>query len=266
MTALRFVSQALYQSDVLIAGRLLPQEAVGVYSVAFQLASVPMHKIMDIVNQVAFPTVARLQGELWRLRGRLLDASRLLTFVSVPVAWGISAVAPEFVRLAFGERWTAVVFPLEVVSLVVPLRMLSSMLHMSVTALGRVKADLQNMLLTAAVLLPAFLVGTQWGVNGLASAWLVATPIIFVLNFPRVGKTFRLTFADVGVAVWAPVAAGAAMYATVTATRSAFAAAEDLFRLPILIAVGAATYLALVSMLDRRIWRDIKRMASALRD
>ena len=157
-------------------------------------------------------------------------------------------------------------FPLQILSLVVPLRMLSAMLHMSVTALGKLTADLQNTILTAAVLLPAFIVGTQWGINGLASAWLVATPIIFVFTFPRVGKALRLTFADVGVAVWAPVAAGVAMYATVTATRSVFAAAEDLSRLPILIAVGAGTYLALISMLDRRIWRDVSRMASALRD
>ena len=258
--------QAITQSDVLIAGRLLTQEAVGAYAVAFQVATMPMKHIMGVVNQVAFSTVARLQGELPRLRARLLDASRLLTFVSVPTAWGISAVAPEFVRLAFGERWAGVVFPLQVVSLVAPLRMLSTMLHMSVTALGKLTADLQNTILTAAVLLPAFLIGTQWGINGLASAWLVATPIIFVFAFPRVGKALRLTFADVGVAVWAPVAAGGAMYATVTATRSVFAAAEDVSRLPILIAVGAGTYLALISMLDRRIWRDVSRMASALRD
>ena len=87
-TANRLAWQVLSQSDVLIVGRLLTKEAVGVYSVAVQLATLPMHKIMDVVNQVTFSTVARLQGELPRLRERLLDASRLLTFLSVPVAWG----------------------------------------------------------------------------------------------------------------------------------------------------------------------------------
>ena len=127
-------------------------------------------------------------------------------------------------------------------------------------------ASVQNTIVTAAVLLPAFVIGTQWGVNGLASAWLVGMPIIYMLCFPRLGKALGLTLADLGAAVWAPVTAGGAMYATVTASRSVFAVVEDLFRLPILIAVGAATYLALVPMLDRRIWRDVRRMASALRD
>ena len=266
LTANVLAWQTISQSDMLIAGRLLTQEAVGAYAVAFQLATLPMKKIMGIVNQVAFPTVARLQGELPRLRARLLDASRLLTFVSVPAAWGISAVAPEFVRLAFGERWAGVVFPLQVVSLVVPFRMLDSMLYHAVLGLGKLTVNVQNTIVTAAVLLPAFLIGTQWGINGLASAWLLGLPIIYMLCFPTVMKALGLTFADVGVAVWAPLAAGGAMYATVMATRLVFAAAEDLFRLPVLIAVGAGTYLAVVLMLDRRIWRDVRRMTSSLRD
>ena len=265
LTGSRLVWHLVSQSDVLIAGKLLTQEAVGIYSVAFHLATLPMQKIMTIVNQVAFPTVARLQGDLERLRERLLDAVRLLTFVSVPTAWGISAVAPEFVRLALGERWAGVVLPLQLLSLIVPLRMLSAMLFTSAAALGKVAADLQNTVVSVVVLLPAFFIGTQWGVNGLASAWLVAMPIVFTLNFPRVGKVLGLRIADIAASVWAPVAAGAAMYAVVAATRSTLVGMTDLYRLPVLIAVGAATYLGLVWLLDRRFWRDVKRTALALK-
>ena len=123
---------------------------------------------MGIVNQVAFPTVARLQGELPRLRARLLDASRLLTFVSVPMAWGISAVAPEFVRLAFGERWTGVVFPLQVVSLVGALEDARQHTLPCDTRAGQAEGQRAEHDPVSAVLLPAFLIGTQWGINGLA--------------------------------------------------------------------------------------------------
>ena len=220
---------------------------------------------MGIVNHVAFPAVARLQGELPRLRARLLDASRLLTFVSVPTAWGISAVAPEFVRLAFGERWAAVVFPLQVVSLVVPFRMLDSMLFHAVLGLGKLTANVQTTIVTAAVLFPAFLIGTQWGVNGLASAWLVGLPIIYMLSFPRLGKALGLTFADVGVAVWAPwrragdVRHGDGDSLRVRGSRGPLPVTD-----PHRSGCGHVPFL--VSMLDRRIWRDVKRMASALRD
>ena len=42
--------------------------------------------------------------------------------------------------------------------------------------LGRTTADLQNTLVSAAVLLPAFLISTRCGIDGLASVWIVAPP------------------------------------------------------------------------------------------
>ena len=132
--------------------------------------------------------------------------------------------------------------------------------------LGGTTADLQNTLVSAAVLLPAFLISTRCGINRLASVWLVATPVILMLNFPRIGNVLGLRFADVALAVWAPVVAGGAMYALVTVTRATLGEAADLYRLPLLIAVGAATYFGVASACDHRIWRDVKRTTSALRD
>jgi teichuronic acid exporter len=266
LTASRLAWQIVSQSDVLIAGRFMTQEAVGIYSVAFHLAALPMQKIMSIVNQIAFPAFARLQGDLPRLRAGVLDASRLLTFVSVPAAWGMSAIAPEFVRLAFGEKWEAVVFPLQVLSLIVPLRMLSAMLITSVAALGRVAENLQYTFVGAVVLIPGFLIGMQWGVSGLACAWLVGTPVISIITLPRIGNVLGLRVANIVSSVWAPVTAGAAMYGVVMGTRALLVEVEDLYRLPTLMTVGAATYLGLVSLFDRRISRDLKRIFSALRD
>src|SRR5262249_33733739 len=54
-SASRFAWQLTYQADVLIAGRLLTQDAVGLYSVAVQLANLPLQKAMSVLNQVAFP-------------------------------------------------------------------------------------------------------------------------------------------------------------------------------------------------------------------
>src|SRR5262245_39715303 len=73
VTASRLLWQVTYQTDTLIAGRTLSSEAIGLYSVSMHLATLPMMKAMSIVNQVAFPAVARLQDEPARLRQRLLD-------------------------------------------------------------------------------------------------------------------------------------------------------------------------------------------------
>jgi O-antigen/teichoic acid export membrane protein len=265
LTVGRLAWQVINQLDILIAGRVLAQDAVGVYSVSLHLATLPMQKIMSVVNQVAFPTVARLQTELPRLRGRLLEASRILTFVSVPLLWGLSSIAPEFVNIILGDKWQAAVYPLQIIGLTIPLRMLSAVLWTAATALGQAKLYLLNTALAAAILSAAFLVGVQWGVDGLASSWLVTVPCVFAVNFPRLSKALGITFGAVVASVYAPLTAGAAMFGAVAMTRSLTSSLDDLQRSAVLILVGAATYLALIAVLDRRVWVDFKRLMSALK-
>jgi teichuronic acid exporter len=257
--------QLAHQFDVIFAGRALNQDAVGLYAVVMQLASLPMQKAMAIVNQVAFPAISRLQDEMPRLRTRLFEAIRLLFFVTVPVLWGVSAVADEVVDLLLDERWAAARFPLQMASLIVPLRMLSAVLSTAVAGVGCADIDLRNSVITFIVFPLAFAVGVQSGVDGLAASWVVAVPIVFALNWRRTRAVLDLDLATLVGAARGPVLAGAVMYAAVWGTHLAI---EDLslwIRLPVLIALGAAVYLSLVTVFDRGVWHDMRRFASALR-
>jgi len=249
--------QVVYQSDVLIGARRLGVADIGTYSVALQLATLPMQKMMGVLNQVALPVVARLQDERERLRQRLLEGTRLMTAFSVPVLWGISAIAPELVGVVLGEKWAKAGFPLQIISLVVPFRMISGTFATAGLGIGRAGLDFRNNVVTAIVLPAAFYVGTSWGVNGLAASWLVAIPIILALNFPRVATALSIRMRDVGSVVWRPVAAGFAMYLTVTGGREILAGLSEPVRLPPLIGVGGIVYIGSLHMLDRRIIRDI---------
>ena len=150
VTASRVMWQLVYQADVLIAGRYLPSAAVGLYAVSVHVATLPMQKIMGIVNQVAFPAVASLQAELPRLRSGLLAASRLLTFASV----GVSGGSPAWPRssCACGRQWHDAIYPLQVICLVVPLRMLSAIFSTPTIGLGRAGLDLRNSVVNVVVL------------------------------------------------------------------------------------------------------------------
>jgi O-antigen/teichoic acid export membrane protein len=265
VTVSRVLWQLAHQFDVMIAGRVLTQEAVGVYVVALQLANIPVQKAMSVVNQVAFSTISRLQGELPRLRTRLLEAIRLLFFVGIPILWGVSSVAPEFVEVLLGERWLAAVFPLQVASIIAPLRMLSAVLSTAIAGVGRADLDLRNTLVVFVIFPVAFVCGVHWNVDGLAAAWVAAVPITFAINWPRTWRTLGIDLHSIFSASRAPVIAGLAMYATVWAGRLAMNDQSALVRFPILAAAGAAVYLALVSILDRTVWTDLRRLLSALR-
>jgi O-antigen/teichoic acid export membrane protein len=229
------------------------------------LATLPMNKAMGVVNQVAFPAVARLQDELPRLRARLLESLRLLAFIAIPALWGISAVAPEFIDVVLGEKWRAATLALQLVSLAAPLRMLAAVLATALAAIGRADVELRNTAVSAAILPLSFAIAVQWDVNGLAASWLVAVPLACAINFPRTSSALGLPLAQILAASRAPILAGSIMYFSVSVVRMLLQDYEELTRLPILVLVGGAAYLSSVMLLDRAIWTDVRRVAAALR-
>jgi teichuronic acid exporter len=265
MTAGRMLWQFTFQADVLIAGRFLTSQAVGLYSVALHLATLPMNKAMGILNQVAFSAVARLQEDLPRMRERLLDALRLLALAAIPALWGVCAVAPEFVDVALGDAWHPAIFALQIVSLFTPVRMIGAVFSTALAGIGRADLDLRNMAINAVVLPAAFLVGVQWGVDGLAASWAIAVPIASALNFPRTLGSLGIHLSQVWAAVRVPFAAGVIMLACVAGLRMALLDHGELVRLPLLVAFGAASYLGSVHLLDRSIWIDARRLVAAVR-
>jgi teichuronic acid exporter len=264
VTAARFLWQLTYQLDTLIAARFLTGQAVGLYSVSMHLATLPVSKTMAIVNQVAFPAVARLQNELPRMRARLLEALRLLAFVAIPALWGLSATAHEFVDVVLGARWHEASLPLALVSLIAPARMLMALFATAASAIGRADLDVRNTLVGALILPVAFLIGVQGNLNGLATSWLAGIPIILALTLPRTSSALGLSLRNVLAAVRGPLIGGVVMYGAVFAMRTTIIDLEEIVRLPLLIVAGAVTYLLVVALADRAIWGDLRRLAAAL--
>jgi O-antigen/teichoic acid export membrane protein len=265
ITAVRLITQIVYQSDIFIAGLLLSQQALGLYSVSAHLATLPMQKIMSVINQVAFPAVARLQHDRERLRLRMIESTRLLVVFSLPALWGMSAVAPEFVASIMGPNWAGAVFPLQAVCLVVPMRMLNMIYTTAALGVGDLRVNVGNAMTSAIVLPLSFYIGGHWGVDGLALAWVVAIPFVFLFRLPRMLRIVDIRLTDMVASLRAPVLAGAIMYAAVSLGRLPCETLTPVARLAPLIILGAAAYVGTVLLLDRRIVPDVLRVVRGMR-
>lgn len=260
LTSARLVWQVASQVDILIAGRFLGSGALGIYSVALNLASMPLQKIMAIVNQVAFAAVARVQEDPARLRRDLLKALRLIASAGVPIAWGLGCVAPEFVRLAFGPKWSGVSVPLQILCLLVPARMLGTLLITAAAAKGKASMEVRNTMISILVLPPAFLVGVHWGVPGLACGWVVGITICYVLLMPRVSLIIGVDLRSVARVVLPSALAGLVMCAVVLAARALVSLPSPAAQLLFLTTSGALSYLLAVSVMDPSIWKDCRML------
>lgn len=92
--------------DNLLVAHYFGAGPTGMYNLAYNLADVPAIHIGEQVGDVLLPSFARLEPERRALA--LPNSVRLLGLVVFPMAVGLGAVAPTFVRLAFDAKWQPV--------------------------------------------------------------------------------------------------------------------------------------------------------------
>ena len=256
----------IVQSDVMIGSGFLSTTQIGQYAIALQLATLPSSKVMGTVNQIVLPVVARRQDDLPRVRAAVLKAVGLMALIAFPVLWGISAVAPEMVRVLLGQKWLPAVPALIILPLIVPMRMINGILLTTSLALGNRRLDLRNAIINIVVLPSGFYIGAHFGLIGLCLAWLIAVPIAHSFTVPAVVRFIGIRARELLAECAAPAIAGLLMYAAVSALRVALG---GLSPAPLLIALslaGALVYIGVMMLISQRhvrAARDFMRILTA---
>lgn len=246
---LYFVSE---QADYFIIGKVLGKDALGYYNVAYQLAAMPMQRTSGILNRVALPAFSELQSDALAGGRQYLKSVRLVSLFGVPFLWGVASVAPEAVPVVLGGQWEQATLPLQLVCLVIPLRMTSNLLSPAIQGFGRPKLGFFMSLRVTTVMVLAFLVGIQWGIVGVAMAWVIAWPAVYAFNLGRALPVLSLRRRDLARSLAPSWSAGALMVAAVAAVRLLLAPhLSSVVLLPILVGVGALAYATSLFLMNR---------------
>jgi len=180
-SAARFGVIVANQADNLVAGRWLGAAALGLYSRAYQLMSVPTTLLGDVLDKVLFPTMARVQDDRRRLASAYLQGVAGIGLVTLPVGVVAAVLAPELVAVAFGSRWLALVPAFQVLILGMMFRMSSRMSESLSRATGRVYRRAWRQWLYAALVFAGALAGQRWNITGVAIGVLGALLINYLL-------------------------------------------------------------------------------------
>ena len=252
VTASRIIWNFYSQADIIIVGKLLGQRLLGFYSVALNLASLPMEKISGIINQVAFPAFASIQSDAETAASHFLKAIRLMSLMAFPVLWGISSISDDLVDALLGDKWASVIVPLQILSLVIPVRMISNLMSPMLLGLGRPDIQLFNVILYSLVLPIGFLLGSRWSIVGVSLVWATIFPLAFLFNMSRAVRLLNISLYDVIRRMTGPFVAATVMYIAVFLIRAGFPGFNPITRLSLCILGGAVAYLGSVMILSRK--------------
>ena len=104
-------------ADNFIIGRYLGPEALGFYSRAYNLATIPKEMTVSIFGSVLFPSFARMQGNIIRQSDAYFKSINAIVLVTFPMSLILLISAPELVDFVYGAKWANSILPLRILSL-----------------------------------------------------------------------------------------------------------------------------------------------------
>jgi teichuronic acid exporter len=252
--------------DVIVLGRMVHSTELGSYSVGATLAAIPGDKAMDAVNRVSFPTLSRLRTNQAQFNSTYERILRMLALYGFLVAWGLAAVAPEFVHVVLSDKWRLAVIPLAMLSIAAPIRMLTTLQNTMNNAAGVPQASTKVLGLTCLMLPVGILVGARLaGINGAAVSCVIVYAIVF---FVSTFYTCRVTERDIPDhlrLILVPLVAGIAMLIVTEALRVLLSAhLPTALLLGVEIVAAAVTFLGTVHLLGPAVLSDARALLGEL--
>jgi O-antigen/teichoic acid export membrane protein len=230
------------QADVLIAGRFFDAASVGLYTTALFLTQIFQNKVVPPLNEVAFSAYARLQDQPGAVGRAFVGSAGAIMAAALPVYLGMAATAEPLVLLALGEQWAGAVPAVQVLACAMPFMTLYVLMPPATDAIGQPGIGVRASMIGAVVLPLACAVGVQWGLTGLAAAWLVAWPVMLAVLGRRALPAIGVGARELARALAPAVQAAVAMAAVVLLVDRMLPPIASAARLGVLVAAGACVY------------------------
>lgn len=234
-------------ANPLILGKVTGEAtAVGLYSMADDLAHLPGTKISPVINMLTAPAMAELQRDVDAMRAAFYRAVRLATAIVAPMSAGIALVAEDMVAVLLGPKWLPAVPLLRFISLYAAVRGIDVLLP-SILLARRREGFLLRYCFALLILMPsAAVLGAIW--DGAVGMIVFYTPAYFAVMIFLAKEAMAEIgggFAELLRQIWPVLAATAAMAATVFLVEEAALtglADAPFIRLVCLSLIGALTY------------------------
>jgi len=181
MTLGRLASFAAQSADTFVVARWLGAAALGFYSRAYTIMCIPFYLFSSVLNSVLFSAYSSVQTDSEKLRRGYLTSVSLSSLVVFPVLTTLGVVAPELIAGVFGPRWTPAVVPLQILCVAGAWYCIHNLADSLIRAKGAVYLKSVYHGVYALSVLGGTIVGSKWGIGGVAVGVTVATVVVYFL-------------------------------------------------------------------------------------
>lgn len=250
-------------ADKVIIGKLLGARSLGIYDMAFSLATLPSSQITALATNVASPLFSKLQHDLPKLSAVILHLTRGIAYATYPALIGMLVCSHELVAVVLGDKWNDLLIPFSALCLMGLVKSVDPLLSQALISTGNARKLASYTLMCGVVVSISVLVGARLdGLRGVSLVWVAVYPLLSLKLLYEVCRVTGMKMRDY-YRVLASVLLGALAMAVVVLLVRALALHLGLPVLAVLVlevASGAIAYVGWIVYLDRSGLSEIRQI------
>jgi len=125
------------RTDVLVLGKVVPENDLGMYFLAVTLVQLPIFLYARIVNPVLLPAFAERQDDKVSLCRGILQVTKVAATLGMPLVAFMASCAGGMLLLAYGPKYIGATAPLAVLSLLILAHTVGSIFNQAYVAVGQ---------------------------------------------------------------------------------------------------------------------------------
>jgi PST family polysaccharide transporter len=237
-TGAQLITVLNWQCDKLILGRLVSKAALGGFSLADSVSSLPAQALIAPLLRPVLAAFSHLNGDIARLREAYGRVSAAVLAIGLPPILAIAVLTEPIVRLLLGPKWLIAVPILKIIALGGILRLITSPLQPLAMALNRNKVFFIRSSWELAVKLPVMILAV-WHYGVMGAVWVRMAMGVYnlVIEMALVKRLVDLRLVDQLAPLWRIALSGAAMAGAMAWTGRGLAEAQG----PLALSAGLAT-------------------------
>lgn len=243
-----------------IVSVLFTKATSGHLQMALTLANIPLTKIGEIFDKIAFPAIAAIKGDKEQAKTVFLNMHKYLLFITCPMFVGIALIAQDIVVLFLGEKWLPIVVPLQILCIANVIRVSNQLVPRVLEGVGQPDASAKFQLLVGILCPIGMLIGSPFELVGIMTGWLVTLPIVYFFLFALAKRAFSVSFKSYFATVWPPIGGSVVMVFTVLLISPWLGNLPGTVQLACKITVAVLTYALFYLIFGRKDLRQIYRL------
>ncbi|WP_158078026.1 lipopolysaccharide biosynthesis protein [Rathayibacter sp. VKM Ac-2630] len=258
------LSYAASNVDTLVVGLRWDANVLGFYNRAYQLMSLPVNQLLNPLTNVALPLLTGLREERERLWGLITTAQIGMGYMLVTSLAIVAGSAEAAFAIILGSQWSAAIPIFQVLAFGACFQVLSQTNYWVFLTFGLGRSLVRSNLVTKSIGIVLPVVGSTYGVLGVAAGYSVALLVAWPINLLWLRSVAQMPSGRFLISGARTIALGAVAFATSWAASSVLHGATPILSLAASLAASLTSVAVLVGIVPVY-RRDVVMMWSTVR-